>query len=298
MTVAQPVEHRRPTREREQAARVALRRAPECTVLALVIGAEDRMRLRQTVQDSATLEFVHEVGDVLAVLRRSRVHPSLVLLEPTDVRGRPSGGLVRQVVTLFPGVPVIGYCRAGVDRSAEVLAFATAGVHEILFKGIDDMPGAARAVIRSARQVSAGETTFAAIRDGIPLGLQPLARACLLAPRNMHTVSAAASVLSVHRKTLVNHCAQAGFPPPGWLLAWCRLLLAGHYLGTTTWTVETIAHELGFSTGTALRNMLRRYSDFSPLDVREQGGLVILRTYFHRALEAYRADGTHAEERE
>jgi AraC-like DNA-binding protein len=250
--------------------------------------AEDRMRLRQTVQDSATLEFVQEVGDVLTKLRRAPVHPSVVLLEPSDARGRPSAGLARQVVTLFPGVPVIGYCRPGAERSADVLAFATAGVHEILFKGLDDVPSAARAVLRSARQTSAGETTFAAVRDSIPPSLHPLVRSCLLAPRDTHTVEAAAASLSVHRKTLVNHCAQAGFPPPGWLLGWCRLLLAGHYLGMTTWTVEAIARELGFSTATALRNMLKRYADLCPLDVREQGGLSLMRSHFLRALAAHK----------
>jgi AraC-like DNA-binding protein len=289
-----PVEHRSPARDCADDERPGVDTEAHCTVLALVVGAEDRMRLRQTVQDSATLEFVQEVGDVLAKLRRATVYPSLVLLEPTDAQGRPSAGLARQVVTLFPGVPVIGYCRAGVKRSADVLAFATAGVHEILFKGIDDLPSAARAVLRSARQASAGETAFAAIRESIPPTLQPLVRSCLLAPRDTHTVTAAATSLSVHRKTLVNHCAHAGFPPPGWLLGWCRLLLAGHYLGMTTWTVEAVARELGFSRATALRNMLKRYTDLCPMDLREQGGLALMRTHFLRSLAAYRADGSHS----
>jgi AraC-like DNA-binding protein len=92
----------------------------------------------------------------------------------------------------------------------------------------------------------------------------------------------------MHRKTLVNHCAQTGFPPPGWLLGWCRLLLAGHYLGMTTWTVESIARELGFSTATALRNMLKRYTELSPREVRVQGGLALMRMHFLRALAADR----------
>ena len=265
--------------------------ASACVVIALVVGGDERSRLRHIMDGDTAIDFAHEVGDVLAKLRGASRPPAAVLLEPLDSRGRPSAGLARQIVTLFPGVPVIGYCRAGAERSPDVLAFATAGVHEILFKGVDDTPAAARTVLRAARQTSAGETVFAAIGDQLPAALHPLIRTCLLSPKETHSVEAVAAALSVHRKTLVNHCAQAGFPPPGWLLGWCRLLLAAHYLGATDWTVEMIARELGFSTGAALRNMLKRYTELCPLDAREGGGLALMRTHFLRALEAEKNGG-------
>jgi AraC-like DNA-binding protein len=295
MTMPGPVTERSPTRVHAADAVRNASRAAECVVLALVVAPEDRRLLRQTVQGTATVEFVQEVGDVLARLRRETNRPFAVLLEPIDARGRPSAGLARQVVTLFPGVPVVGYCRSGSARPQDILAFATAGVHQILFKELAGVPSATHALLSLARQTSAGETAFAAVRRDIPPLLQPLVRSCLLAPRDAHTVEAASVSLNVHRKTLVNHCAQAGFPPPGWLLGWCRLLLAGHYLGMTTWTVEVIARELGFSRATALRNMLKRHTDLCPLDLREQGGLALVRTHFLRSLAAYRIDGNHTE---
>jgi AraC-like DNA-binding protein len=254
-------------------------------VLALVSDQSDRARLRGAVRRSIEFVFHAEVHDVLVALRTSAVSPTAVLLEPRDAQGRPSAGLARQVLMLFPGVPVIGYCRAGVEHSQEILDLANAGVHELLFKHDDDADATIRTVVASAHQACAGEVVFAAVAKLIPARLQPMVRYCLMYPATARSVNAVAHALGIHRKTLVNHCTAAHLPPPGALVSWCQLLLAAHYLGRGSATVESIAQQLEFPSATALRNLLKRYTRLRPQDVRAAGGLRVVVDVFARALE-------------
>jgi AraC-like DNA-binding protein len=264
-------------------------------VLALVADASDRARLRGAVRRSIEFDFQAEVHDVLVALRTSATPPTAVLLEPRDARGRPSAGLARQVLTLFPGVPVIGYCRAGVEHSQEILDLATAGVHELLFKHDDAADATIRAVVASAHQACAGDVVFAAVAPLVPARLRPMMRYCLMYPVTARSVSAVAHALGVHRKTLVNYCGAAHLPPPGALVSWCQLLLVAHYLGRGSATVESIAQQLDFPSATALRNLLKRYTGMRPQDVRTAGGLPVVVEVFSRALAGEAPDRARME---
>ena len=258
--------------------------ASAARVLALVADPSDRARLRGVVRRSIEFVFHAEVHDVLMTLRTSPTPPAAVLLEPRDARGRPSAGLARQVLLLFSGVPVIGYCQAGVEHSQEILDLATAGVHELLFKHDDDADAAIRTVMASAQQACAGEVAFAAVAGLVPSRLRPMVRYCLMYPATARSVNAVAQALGIHRKTLVNHCTAEQLPPPGALVSWCQLLLVAHYLGRGSATVESIAQQLDFPSATALRNLLKRYTRMRPQDVRAGGGLPVVVELFARAI--------------
>jgi AraC-like DNA-binding protein len=254
-------------------------------VLALVTDPSDRARLRGTVRRSIEFVFHAEVHEILAALRSNPVPPTALLLEPRDALGRPTAGLARQVLMLFSGVPVIGYCQAGIEHSQEILDLATAGAHELLFKHDDDADAAIRTVLASAQQACAGEVALAAVAEHVPPRLLPMVRYCLLYPTTARSVGAVAHALGVHRKTLVNHCNAERFPAPGALVSWCQLLLVAHYLGRGGATVESIAQQLEFPSATALRNLLKRYTGLRPQEVRAAGGLSVVLGLFARALE-------------
>jgi AraC-like DNA-binding protein len=253
-------------------------------LLALVPSEADRTHLRETVRRSVEFVFHSAVYDVLHALRTAADPPIGVLLEPHDVAGRPSAGLARQIATLFPHVPVIGYCQAGAEHSHEILDLANAGVSELLFKRFDDGDAAIRAVLASARQVRAAEVVFAAIEGLTGPNTRPIVRYCLSYPTAARSVDAVARALGVHRKTLVNRCAAEGMPAPSALVGWCQLLLVGYYLGASHITVQSITQQLDFPSATALRNLLKRYTGLRPRDVRAAGGLKPVLAAFTRTL--------------
>jgi AraC-like DNA-binding protein len=101
-----------------------------------------------------------------------------------------------------------------------------------------------------------------------------------------HTVEQVARALGLHRKTLSNYCRAEGFAPPGTVLAWCLILLTTALLATPGITVERIAMQLNFPSGTALRNMLKRHTKLRPIDLRTPTALVEMCARFPRINES------------
>jgi AraC-like DNA-binding protein len=253
-------------------------------VLALITGRLERLRIATAVRGHATVQFVGTTGELLAHLGDSPALPTALIVEPRDCDERPTAGVVRQLATAHPALPIVAYCHAGYEHSREILELGVAGAHELLFHGIDDSGVALRGVLSSATQACAATQVMRAIAGDVPAALLPLFEFCLAYPERATSVQAVAHVLGVHRKTLVNYCAQASLPPPGAILAWCRLLLVGHFLETPSRTVEGIALRVEFASATALRNMLRRYTGLRPQQVRERGGLRCVVDAFRRSL--------------
>jgi AraC-like DNA-binding protein len=260
--------------------------APEETpvVLALIAGKLERLRIGTAVRGHATPHFVGSAGELLAYLVQAASVPAALIVEPRDCDGRSTAGIIKQLVAAYPALPIIGYCHAGYEHSRDILDLGVAGAHELLFHGIDDSGVALRGVLTSATQACAGSQVLSAIARDIPEALLPMFEFCLAYPERATSVQTVAQVLGVHRKTLVNYCAQASLPPPGAVLAWCRLLLVGHFLETPGRTVEGIALRVEFASATALRNMLRRYTGLRPQEVRERGGLSCVVEAFRRSL--------------
>ena len=54
---------------------------------------------------------------------------------------------------------------------------------------------------------------------------------------------------------------------------WCRVIVAVRLLEEPIYTLEQAALRLDFPSGTALRNMLVRYTGLRPREIRENGGI-------------------------
>jgi AraC-like DNA-binding protein len=236
--------------------------------LALVTSRDDRMRIRAALAGIADVTFVTSVADVLHALRADRGSIRAVILDARDAAGRPTAGLARQVTQLFPTIPVVGYCTTGAESSHDIIALSTAGVHELVFKKQDDHAAMLRRLLMSAEQACAAELVQRHLRHRVPPRVWPLVEYCLQNPEDAHTVEQVAQALGLHRKTLANYCKAEGFAPPGTMVAWCLILLTTALLATPGITVERIAMQLNFPSGTALRNMLKRHTKLRPIDLR------------------------------
>lgn len=261
-------------------------------LLALVLGTEERRRVSDAVRDRAQVRFVERIEELLFNLR-SETRPILALLvEPTDRDNRKLAGTVCSLKQQMPALAIIGYCRIGHEHSASIRELAAAGVHELVFRGVDDSGVVLRSIVGSAVQACAAEVILVRTLPLLPTPLHPFIKFCIANPQNAHTVGEVASALGVNRKTLVNYCARASLPPPASLLAWCRLLLAAHYLGTTTRTVEKIALQLDFPSDTSLRNLIKRYTGVRALELKTRGGTLFVLGRMRDTLEAHRAART------
>lgn len=256
-------------------------------VLALVVGAAERARICGALRGRYAVQCVERIAE-LRTLTTDRRAIYGVVVEARDVDGVSTAEAICLIHTMRPDIPVVGYCRAGIAHSNDVRSLALAGVHELLFHGIDDTGTALRDVLAMARQASVGEIVASALTPMVPERLWPFVRHVTAHPAESQRVAEVARALGHHRKTLVNHCAQAGLPSPQELLAWCRLAVIGHLLGISDCTIEAISLQLDFPSDTALRNLVKRYVGMKASEVRAGGGLPVVVAAFERAVIASR----------
>jgi AraC-like DNA-binding protein len=257
-------------------------------LVALVLGCDERRRLNDAVRNRADVRFVERLDELLLTLRTEEQPILALLVEPRDRDDRPVAGTVRSLRQRLPTKPIIGYCRIGYEHSASIRELAVAGVHELVFRGVDDSGVVLRSVLSSAAHTTAADAMLTELLPLIPEPLHPFIQFCLKSPQHAHSVGGVAGALGINRKTLVNYCARADLPSPGKLLSWSRLVLAAHYLATTTRTVEGIALQLDFASDTALRNMIKRYTGLRAQDLRHGDGASVVLAHLRRALASHR----------
>lgn len=248
-------------------------------ILVLIRDEAGRTRVEKSMQAHARVVAVATTRAAEQVIAAERSRPVVAVVSATDAQGRNCLPLVRRLTQSRPTVPVIGYCTQVVTASRDVLTLARAGVHDVMFSGIDDHGRAVRRFVDTAAKASGVDDILRAITPGLNDALVPFVRYCLEHP-HVSSVAEAADALGVHRKTLFVHCRDASAPPPGIIMTWCRLLLAAHLLATSLRSVEAVALDLGFASATALRNTTKRYTGLRPTAFRDGSAVPVIAKAF------------------
>lgn len=241
-------------------------------ILVLIRDDDARARLESAMRSRARIVAVESTRAAEQVLAAASSRPTAAVLSATDAGGRNCLPLVRKLTQLRPAVPVIGYCSAEGVASRDVVTLVRAGVHDVMFRGIDDQGRAVRRFVDTAATTCGVDEILRTVTPGLHPALLPFVRYCLEHPQ-VTSVAGVADALGVHRKTLFVHCRDACMQPPSIIMMWCRLLLAAHLLATSLRTVEGVARDLGFASATALRNVMKRYTGLRPTAFRDGSGI-------------------------
>lgn len=253
-------------------------------IAALVPGAEWRARIRDAVRESHQIAWCSRREELLPLLQDGWV--DALIVEPWDGAGAPVAPAILSVRLAFPSLPVIAWCPLSPAAMHEVLLLTKAGVDDVLVRDYDDVGDLLRGVLASAAGRRTASEVLPMVAPHVPAEVLPIIACSLEHAGRAASIEDIARQLGVHRKTLVNRMAVAGLPTPSAVLAWSRLLLAARLLEDPGRSVEHVAHALEFGSGTALRNMLRRYTRLRPADVRTRGGLRCVLELFLQALRA------------
>lgn len=261
--------------------------ATRLTVVALVVGARCQARIRGALARQAEVSFC-ELRAELVPLATSRA-ATAIIAEPRDRAGDDVSSAISTVRCGMPSVPVIAYIADERATSGDILAMARAGVHELVRTGFDDVGLALGAALASAT----ANCAVAAVRDELASLVAPDAwpfvSYCLTRAHERIAIGTAAAALGLDRRTLVRRLERAGLPPPRRLAGWCRVIAAVRLLDQPIYTLEQVALRLDFPSGTALRNMLYRYTGLRPREIRENGGARCVLHVFRLELERTRA---------
>ena len=128
----------------EGATAVSAIASPRRRVVALVLGRIDRLRLGDVLRGWADLELVDNVDALQRVALRSQDVVDTLIIEPFDANRTPTAPVISRLRAARPDLGLIGYITRGQAYSPEVLTMARAGVHELIFRGTDDVSNGIR----------------------------------------------------------------------------------------------------------------------------------------------------------
>jgi len=251
-------------------------------VAALILGRLDRARLQDAVRGRAILEQVDTVIALEHLVARSVPRVSAVIAEPFDIHRTPVAPTLARLRAEYPGVALIGYCQPGHKHSGEILAIARAGVHELVFRGIDDAGETFRQTLARASQTSAAREVLNALRPVIAPEAMSIVETTVQYAWPDFGSRALAHVLGMNVKTLVKQCRASGLPSPGALLNWVRLMVVAYLLEAEGRALEHVAAAFGLDSASPLRNLMKRYTGLRSLEVRTGGGLKVVIEAFLR----------------
>jgi AraC-like DNA-binding protein len=260
---------------------------PREVIVTLIGDAAARARVASLLREFAGAPGVCLTpAEVRARLRAGGVRGLIVGWD--DRGGWSAAPLVAEVRREFPDVSVVAYAEAGRTPSAAVVELLAAGAHQLWQHPYDDSRLGVQALLRAADRTNAASLVYEAIAGHVPPVARPLVNLYLRGVEGPVPVTEAALQLGVHRKTLRNRMDAAGLPAPTDLRAWCRLFLAARLLDEPGRTVEAVALQLEFNSGSALRNLMRRRAGLAPWELRASGGLAFLVSRFGAECEARR----------
>ncbi len=240
-------------------------------VAALVWDQASRARLNEALRGHASVRWCARQSELLALVENNLAGVAVVDMRERD--GQSTLPVVRQVRERFPSVPVVLYFAITPDTSRDVLAFARAGINDLVLRDVDDLRYPLRSALAAAADHCSARSIVADLESLLPANVLPMVQFCLENGRRAISVEQVAEALNVHRKTLVDRLKGAHLPTPSALISWCRLLIAARLLEDPGRSVEQVALILDFPSGTSMRNMMKRYTGLRPNEIRENGGV-------------------------
>lgn len=254
-------------------------------IAALLRHRFDRDALRRSTPDHDVV-WARSWNDLNRLVRR---RPVATIVADLHAEPRKDGVLrVYHLTRRYPRTPLIAWgeldgrdlYRLGKAGAAGVLTARETEDSELVAESVDRLLHDGL-----ARELSAGLT------DGFDLdGLRFVEYALRQVPAQAQ-VPDLATGLHMSVSTLERRCGSWGLPTPGRLLLWLRVLYSLRWLQEPGRSVESVADQLGYSSGAALRRAIKATVGGRPSRWRSVDGLRDATAAF---LDECRSGGGHA----
>jgi AraC-like DNA-binding protein len=251
-------------------------------MIAALLPSDARLqRLRAALPAARALVVCDSWSDLARECARGA---SLLVVFDIYADGAPDFERIRQLRTAAPRAALVAYVDPARARPRDMFDAGRCGLEALVIQDENDAPEALASLI--SRATARGAATL--VRPRVT-GLRRAVRdAVLLAVTRAHerlTPERLSRLIAVSRRALTRRLSEAELPPPHQLLTWGRLVVAAHLLEDGTRSADGVALALDFPSGSAFRNVCRRYVGATPLEIRARGGasFVIEKLFERRA---------------
>ncbi len=241
-----------------------------------------RPRFAEACKAFGDIVWCDDLDDLM--IRASAREALAVIVDVVDRSGTSSVPAMARIRERRPDLPIILWCdRAGPD-GATLSAMMEAGLSAIIFRADTDFERRLLSAVSRASDVAFQQLTDQALHRRVPTPFIPVVRFCLDHAASTPRVEVVARVVGLTSKALAAQLKRAGLPPVSSLVMWSKALVAAYRLEKTTETVAVISRSLGFSSGSALRRLLKRCANEPPQAIRATGGFGWVLRCFERQL--------------
>ena len=235
-------------------------------IAALLPNPSDRHSLRAAAPGH-DVTWADTWRELHQAVRRS---PVAAVVADIHAESRKDGALrVLRFAQRYPLTPVVAW---GELDGRELFRVGKAGAAEVVVAWEADDPELVAGVLRSALQRGIPAALDARLRQG----LDPAATGLVLyaaehIPAQIRVPELAAS-FGMSVSTLERRCEQWHLPTPGRLLLWLRVLYGLRWLLEPGRSVESVADQLGYSSGAAFRRAIKATVGGRPSPLRTPDG--------------------------
>ena len=243
-----------------------------------------KRRLESSLRDAALIRWFPSFLDLREALETEIQRVLVAVVDMEDPTGASAHGFARALTEHYPGIGVVVYRRLVVEKEAEVCQLGRSGVHDVLLDGVTDEGFIARSIILDASRRGAADLVMQELVKVLPDRLVSFADAAVRNPSKGSIVKITEH-LNVHRQTPNTWCRKERYLRPEEVLMWCRLLLVAAMLELTSRTLDSIAIELDYASGTSLRNQLKSYTGMTATQIRATGLGAVIKVFMGRVAQ-------------
>jgi AraC-like DNA-binding protein len=220
-------------------------------IAALLPNSTDREFLLAAVAPKVVL-WADSWRELQRLVRREPV--SLAVMD-LHAETRKDGALrVFRFAQRFPFTPLIAW---GDVDGRELFRLGKAGAADVVISRHADDPALVREILDLALTRGVWPTIEAQLRDRIEPDGMELVRYAAEHISDRVQVPELAAAFDVSISTLERRCERWRLPTPGRLLLWLRVLHGLRWLSEPGRSVESVGHQLGYSSGAAFRRALK-----------------------------------------
>jgi AraC-like DNA-binding protein len=169
--------------------------------------------------------------------------------------------------------PVVAYCDGKYESIRALPALVRAGALELVLEGLDDEAVTLRRLLGTIAVQAVASEVGQIATEIVARPLLPAVDYCLHHVTEPRSAEQIAFSLGLSRRTLTQRAEDFGVHGMRAIQSRCKIATALGLLLRANYTVDRAALSLGFSSGVALRNMIKRHTGLKPREAMERGDL-------------------------